>query len=185
MDRWSSGRVGLLGDAAFSSSPFSGGGTGLALVGAYLPLVFDGAPALLSAVCGQPTGGLLVGGDAVKGRRSLPRSVRAAPEATHRRHRRAARRSRHRGGGHDRGGAAAWADERAGSPAATGRGGSDPPAAVGRAGLTAILLMGSATQMPLMATLLPRVRDRSGHRRPARPRRRRRQPGSETKTMEF
>jgi 2-polyprenyl-6-methoxyphenol hydroxylase-like FAD-dependent oxidoreductase len=36
MDRWSSGRVGLLGDAAFSSSPFSGGGTGLALVGAYL-----------------------------------------------------------------------------------------------------------------------------------------------------
>ncbi|MFF0379465.1 FAD-dependent monooxygenase [Actinoplanes missouriensis] len=36
MDRWSSGRVGLLGDAAFSSSPFSGGGTGMALVGAYL-----------------------------------------------------------------------------------------------------------------------------------------------------
>ncbi|GAA3440465.1 FAD-dependent monooxygenase [Kutzneria kofuensis] len=36
MDRWSSGRVGLLGDAAFSSSPMSGGGTGLALVGAYL-----------------------------------------------------------------------------------------------------------------------------------------------------
>jgi 2-polyprenyl-6-methoxyphenol hydroxylase-like FAD-dependent oxidoreductase len=36
MDRWSSGRVGLLGDAAFSSSPFSGAGTGLALVGAYL-----------------------------------------------------------------------------------------------------------------------------------------------------
>ncbi|MEJ3742583.1 FAD-dependent monooxygenase [Actinomycetes bacterium KLBMP 9797] len=36
MDRWSSGRVGLLGDAAFCSSPFSGGGTGLALVGAYL-----------------------------------------------------------------------------------------------------------------------------------------------------
>ena len=36
MDRWSSGRVGLLGDAAFSSSPLSGGGTGLALVGAYL-----------------------------------------------------------------------------------------------------------------------------------------------------
>jgi len=28
MDRWSSGRVGLLGDAAFSSSPMSGGGTG-------------------------------------------------------------------------------------------------------------------------------------------------------------
>jgi 2-polyprenyl-6-methoxyphenol hydroxylase-like FAD-dependent oxidoreductase len=36
MDRWSSGRVGLVGDAAFSSSPMSGGGTGLALVGAYL-----------------------------------------------------------------------------------------------------------------------------------------------------
>ncbi|OZM80846.1 FAD-dependent monooxygenase [Pseudonocardia sp. MH-G8] len=36
MDRWSSGRVGLLGDAAFSPSPMSGGGTGLALVGAYL-----------------------------------------------------------------------------------------------------------------------------------------------------
>jgi 2-polyprenyl-6-methoxyphenol hydroxylase-like FAD-dependent oxidoreductase len=36
MDRWSIGRVGLLGDAAFSSSPMSGAGTGLALVGAYL-----------------------------------------------------------------------------------------------------------------------------------------------------
>jgi 2-polyprenyl-6-methoxyphenol hydroxylase-like FAD-dependent oxidoreductase len=36
MDCWSSGRVGLLGDAAFSSSPLSGQGTGLALVGAYL-----------------------------------------------------------------------------------------------------------------------------------------------------
>ena len=36
MDRWSSGRVGLFGDAAFSSSPMSGQGTGLALVGAYL-----------------------------------------------------------------------------------------------------------------------------------------------------
>jgi 2-polyprenyl-6-methoxyphenol hydroxylase-like FAD-dependent oxidoreductase len=36
MDRWSSGRAGLLGDAAFSSSPLSGQGTGLALVGAYL-----------------------------------------------------------------------------------------------------------------------------------------------------
>jgi len=36
MDHWSSGRVGLLGDAAFSSSPLSGAGTGLALVGAYL-----------------------------------------------------------------------------------------------------------------------------------------------------
>lgn len=36
MDRWSSGRVGLLGDAAFSASPMSGGGTGMALIGAYL-----------------------------------------------------------------------------------------------------------------------------------------------------
>lgn len=36
MDRWSVGRVGLLGDAAFCSSPMSGQGTGLALVGAYL-----------------------------------------------------------------------------------------------------------------------------------------------------
>jgi 2-polyprenyl-6-methoxyphenol hydroxylase-like FAD-dependent oxidoreductase len=36
MQRWSSGRVALLGDAAFSASPMSGGGTGLALVGAYM-----------------------------------------------------------------------------------------------------------------------------------------------------
>ena len=36
MDRWSIGRVALLGDAAFSASPMSGAGTGLALVGAYL-----------------------------------------------------------------------------------------------------------------------------------------------------
>lgn len=36
MDHWSSGRVGLFGDAAFCSSPMSGGGTGMALVGAYL-----------------------------------------------------------------------------------------------------------------------------------------------------
>ncbi|MFE3189412.1 FAD-dependent monooxygenase [Nocardia sp. NPDC059240] len=36
MDRWSTGRVALIGDAAFSSSPLSGQGTGLALVGAYL-----------------------------------------------------------------------------------------------------------------------------------------------------
>jgi len=36
MDRWSSGRVGLTGDAAFSASPMSGAGTGLALVGAYM-----------------------------------------------------------------------------------------------------------------------------------------------------
>ncbi|RJO79174.1 FAD-dependent oxidoreductase [Nocardia panacis] len=36
MERWSNGRVGLLGDAAFSSSPMSGQGTGLALIGAYV-----------------------------------------------------------------------------------------------------------------------------------------------------
>ena len=36
MDHWHDGRVGLLGDAAFSASPMSGAGTGLALVGAYL-----------------------------------------------------------------------------------------------------------------------------------------------------
>jgi 2-polyprenyl-6-methoxyphenol hydroxylase-like FAD-dependent oxidoreductase len=36
MERWCMGRVGLLGDAAFSASPMSGGGTGMALVGAYL-----------------------------------------------------------------------------------------------------------------------------------------------------
>ena len=36
MDGWSNGRVGLIGDAAFSSSPMSGQGTGLALIGAYL-----------------------------------------------------------------------------------------------------------------------------------------------------
>lgn len=36
MDRWWQARVGLLGDAGYSASPMSGGGTGLALVGAYL-----------------------------------------------------------------------------------------------------------------------------------------------------
>jgi 2-polyprenyl-6-methoxyphenol hydroxylase-like FAD-dependent oxidoreductase len=36
MDRWPSGRAGLPGDAAFSSSPLSGGGTALALAGACL-----------------------------------------------------------------------------------------------------------------------------------------------------
>lgn len=36
MERWSHGRVALLGDAASCASPMSGGGTGLALVGAYL-----------------------------------------------------------------------------------------------------------------------------------------------------
>ncbi|WP_025348348.1 FAD-dependent monooxygenase [Nocardia nova] len=36
MDRWSDGRVALLGDAACSPSPMSGQGTGLALIGAYV-----------------------------------------------------------------------------------------------------------------------------------------------------
>lgn len=36
MDAWSTGRVALLGDAAFCSSPMSGQGTSLALVGAYV-----------------------------------------------------------------------------------------------------------------------------------------------------
>ncbi|WP_030711960.1 FAD-dependent monooxygenase [Streptomyces sp. NRRL S-237] len=36
MDRWSTGRVVLLGDAAYCASPASGQGTGLALVGAYV-----------------------------------------------------------------------------------------------------------------------------------------------------
>lgn len=36
MDRWSRGRVALIGDAAHCPSPLSGQGTGLALVGAYL-----------------------------------------------------------------------------------------------------------------------------------------------------
>ncbi|ROO84526.1 2-polyprenyl-6-methoxyphenol hydroxylase-like FAD-dependent oxidoreductase [Actinocorallia herbida] len=36
MDRWTSGRVALLGDAAYCPSPMSGQGTSLALVGAYV-----------------------------------------------------------------------------------------------------------------------------------------------------
>ncbi len=36
LDRWSTGRVALAGDAAFCSSPMSGQGTSLALVGAYV-----------------------------------------------------------------------------------------------------------------------------------------------------
>ncbi|MCX4747989.1 FAD-dependent monooxygenase [Kitasatospora sp. NBC_01287] len=36
MDRWSAGRVALLGDAAYSPSPLSGQGSSLALVGAYV-----------------------------------------------------------------------------------------------------------------------------------------------------
>ncbi|GAA4538716.1 FAD-dependent monooxygenase [Pseudonocardia xishanensis] len=51
MDRWSSGRVALLGDAAFSSSPMSGQGTGLALVGAYL------LAGELAAACWDPEQG--------------------------------------------------------------------------------------------------------------------------------
>jgi 2-polyprenyl-6-methoxyphenol hydroxylase-like FAD-dependent oxidoreductase len=36
MDRWSAGRTALLGDAAYCSSPLSGMGTGMAVVGAYI-----------------------------------------------------------------------------------------------------------------------------------------------------
>ncbi len=36
MDRWSTGRVALVGDAAYAASPASGQGTSLALVGAYV-----------------------------------------------------------------------------------------------------------------------------------------------------
>ncbi|MEU6999654.1 FAD-dependent monooxygenase [Nonomuraea sp. NPDC046570] len=36
MDRWSRGRVALVGDAAYCASPLSGMGTGLAVVGAYV-----------------------------------------------------------------------------------------------------------------------------------------------------
>jgi 2-polyprenyl-6-methoxyphenol hydroxylase-like FAD-dependent oxidoreductase len=36
MDRWSKGRIGLAGDAGYCPSPFSGQGTSLALVGAYV-----------------------------------------------------------------------------------------------------------------------------------------------------
>jgi 2-polyprenyl-6-methoxyphenol hydroxylase-like FAD-dependent oxidoreductase len=36
MDRWSQGRVALVGDAAYCPSPASGQGTSLALVGAYV-----------------------------------------------------------------------------------------------------------------------------------------------------
>jgi 2-polyprenyl-6-methoxyphenol hydroxylase-like FAD-dependent oxidoreductase len=36
MDRWSMGRVVLLGDAAYCASPLSGMGTGMAMVGAYV-----------------------------------------------------------------------------------------------------------------------------------------------------
>ncbi|WP_091350179.1 FAD-dependent monooxygenase [Micromonospora rhizosphaerae] len=36
MDRWSAGRIGLVGDAAYGASPASGQGTSLSLVGAYV-----------------------------------------------------------------------------------------------------------------------------------------------------
>ncbi|HEX4020342.1 MAG TPA: FAD-dependent monooxygenase [Acidobacteriaceae bacterium] len=36
MDRWSTGRTALLGDAAYCASPLSGMGTGMAMVGAYI-----------------------------------------------------------------------------------------------------------------------------------------------------
>ncbi|MFJ6756596.1 FAD-dependent monooxygenase [Streptomyces sp. NPDC091273] len=52
MDRWSTGRVALLGDAAYCASPASGQGTSLALVGAY---VLAGE---LAAAVGEHTAGL-------------------------------------------------------------------------------------------------------------------------------
>jgi 2-polyprenyl-6-methoxyphenol hydroxylase-like FAD-dependent oxidoreductase len=36
MDRWSKGRVILLGDAVFCASPMSGMGTSMAVIGAYI-----------------------------------------------------------------------------------------------------------------------------------------------------
>lgn len=36
MDRWSKGRVELLGDAGYCASPMSGMGTSMAVVGAYI-----------------------------------------------------------------------------------------------------------------------------------------------------
>ncbi|MEU0272839.1 FAD-dependent monooxygenase [Streptomyces sp. NPDC006307] len=47
MDRWSRGRTVLLGDAGYCASPFSGQGTSLALVGAYI---------LADALAGQAAG---------------------------------------------------------------------------------------------------------------------------------
>ncbi|WP_327416112.1 FAD-dependent monooxygenase [Streptomyces sp. NBC_01233] len=52
MDRWSTGRVALLGDAAYCASPASGQGTSLALVGAY---VLAGE---LAAAAGEHAAGL-------------------------------------------------------------------------------------------------------------------------------
>ncbi|QPC91050.1 FAD-dependent monooxygenase [Mesorhizobium sp. INR15] len=46
MDRWSKGRCALVGDAAYCPSPFSGQGTSLAMVGAYV---------LASELTGDPT----------------------------------------------------------------------------------------------------------------------------------
>ncbi|SBT65033.1 2-polyprenyl-6-methoxyphenol hydroxylase [Micromonospora sediminicola] len=51
MERWSSGRVGLVGDAAYAASPASGQGTSLGLVGAYV------LAAALAEAGGQPAAG--------------------------------------------------------------------------------------------------------------------------------
>jgi 2-polyprenyl-6-methoxyphenol hydroxylase-like FAD-dependent oxidoreductase len=50
MPRWASGRIGLLGDAAFGPSPLSGQGTSLALIGGYLLAHhLDSAPDVVTA----------------------------------------------------------------------------------------------------------------------------------------
>ncbi|SBT49273.1 FAD-dependent monooxygenase [Micromonospora narathiwatensis] len=51
MDRWSTGRVGLVGDAGYAASPASGQGTSLSLVGAYV------LAASLAAAGGDPAAG--------------------------------------------------------------------------------------------------------------------------------
>ncbi|MFR9774786.1 FAD-dependent monooxygenase [Micromonospora sp. MS34] len=53
MERWSTGRVGLVGDAAYGASPASGQGTSLGLVGAYVL-----ATALVEAA-GEPAAGFV------------------------------------------------------------------------------------------------------------------------------
>ncbi|WP_346123038.1 FAD-dependent monooxygenase [Micromonospora coerulea] len=51
MDRWSTGRIGLVGDAAYGPSPASGQGTSLSLVGAYV------LASSLAAAPGDPAAG--------------------------------------------------------------------------------------------------------------------------------
>ena len=51
MDRWTTGRIALVGDAAYGPSPASGQGTSLGLVGAYV------LAASLAAASGDPVAG--------------------------------------------------------------------------------------------------------------------------------